>query len=382
MLSFAAALFATVGCVGLERIPQKGTPERDSGVSAATLGALSLSASEFAFGDVSVNATAAADTTLTNTGDGALHVDATLAGEDAFSTTVTGLDLAGGATSVVTLDFAPLQAREFVATLTLAIDGGDSLDLPVTGTGTDGGEDTDTGTEPADEGDVDVKSPSMAFGKIDVDDDATMTVEVSNIGLADLSVSNAITTDPAFTISGDFASARVLAPGDRKSLTITFLPTSEKVYAAKATLTTDDPDEGRVDIDLSGEGVSLCEICSPLIDVDTGGSDPYSVTDFNTLLGPDKRVFTIQNVGDKDLDVSDVSVNNDFISTCGTFTLGGWTGAKSVKPYATTTFNVTYDTTSGCIDLAQQSLDANVIHILSNDPGEPDYVIGIGGLGF
>lgn len=381
-LPLMAVLIVTSGCVGLDRVPQKGNPTRDSGVAAATLGALSMSASEFAFGDVGVGTTASSDTTLTNTGDGPLHVDGTLAGEDAFSTTFTALDLEGGGTSVLTVDFAPDQTRDYVATLTLAIDGGDSLDLPVSGAGTEGGEDTDTGTEPSDDGDIAVKGTSMAFGKIDLESDQTMTLEVSNMGKADLLVSDAITTDPAFSISGDFASSRVLAPGDRKTLTVTFTPTAEKSYTAKATLTTDDPDEGRVDIALTGEGVNLCDICSPLIDVDTGGSDPYSITDFNTLLGPDKRTITIQNVGDKDLNVSDVSVNNDFISTCGTFTLGGWTGAKTVKPYGTTTFNVTYSTTSGCLDVAQQSLDANVIHILSNDPGEPDYVIGIGGLGF
>lgn len=51
------------------------------------------------------------------------------------------------------------------------------------------------------------------------------------------------------------------------------------------------------------------------------------------------------------------------------------------SPGKTTSFKVTYrgDANSTCVDLSIKDLDNNVLHIISNDPVEDDYVIELQG---
>lgn len=60
------------------------------------------------------------------------------------------------------------------------------------------------------------------------------------------------------------------------------------------------------------------------------------------------------------------------------FVLSGFTGPAMLSPGSSTTFEITYSG-SACVDVAQPHLDANVVHILSNDPGQADYVIELAG---
>lgn len=143
-----------------------------------------------------------------------------------------------------------------------------------------------------------------------------------------------------------------------------------------ASIDTAAEDSGGNDSDSSG-----CTICRPAIRVETGG-DPYAMADFAAMVGPDARTITIHNDGDIELNVSTVYVNNDMFSTCGEFTVSGWTNATPVDPGGATSFTLTYDAVAECIELAWLSLDQNVLHILSDDPEEPDYVIELQASGF
>ena len=153
-----------------------------------------------------------------------------------------------------------------------------------------------------------------------------------------------------------------------------------RTYNGTLTVDSDDPDGDTV-VALTGEGADLCDICSGLISVDTGG-DPYTMDSFVSILGlPATEQVTISNVGDMDLDVSDVYVNNDTLSTCGTFTITGWRGATTLSPGGSTRFEVAYRASSVCVEVPLTSLDQNVIHILSDDPSQSDYVIELSAIG-
>ena len=101
-----------------------------------------------------------------------------------------------------------------------------------------------------------------------------------------------------------------------------------------------------------------------------------------SLLGTeDKRTVSITNIGDQTLTVSAIEVKNDFLFPDGNFKITGFNGPLSIEPYEMGTFNVVYRATGTGAEIAVPELDSNVIHILSDDPWEPDYVISLSGVG-
>jgi hypothetical protein len=376
-----ASLLLLAACVGLDTMPEK-----DAGASgddaALTLGALTLDQSEFDFGTVPVGDRGEEVLTLGNTGETPLDVSLDV-DQDAFDVSETTLSVSGS--KVVLVGFEPDEALDYTGTLTVTVSGGDTLALPLYGWGGDG-EDTGTtdthgthGTGP--EPDVLVSPSRYDFGRVDLGDTVTTSFTVSNQGDDDLLVSDVVSSAGVFTVGGSLSPPQVISPGSNKLLEVSFTPTVATSYTASVTVASTDPDTPSLTIPLEGEGVDLCDICAPVIDVDTGG-EPYAISDFASVFGStDTRTVTIQNIGDQDLDVTDVIVNNDTLSTPGTFTVGGWRGPVTLSAYDTTSFTISFRATSSCVEIAQASFDMNVVHILSNDPTQGDWVIELSGLG-
>jgi hypothetical protein len=352
-----------------------------TGAGTVRLGNLEIDREDVAFGEQTLGSSTVEVVGVENTGQGAVHLSAALTGDAAFTLAEVGLDLAAGLDGVLTLTFQPAEIGDFAGELQLQEQGGERVSLDVSGSGVVEGGGGETGEVEEDpEGDIEVSETALAFGSLDLEDSLTMSFEVTNAGDANLLVSDATVSDSAFELGGDLDAPRDMAPGESRTVEVTFTPTTEKSYNATITLSSEDPDESKVTVALTGTGVDECEICSPFIEVDTGTSNPYVIDDFNTLLGPDTRTVTISNTGDEDLVVSGVEVNNDSIFTCGEFTLSGWSGSKTLPPSASTTFDITYTTTDACVDVTLG--DENTCHIYSNDPAQPDYVISLGGVGF
>ena len=78
--------------------------------------------------------------------------------------------------------------------------------------------------------------------------------------------------------------------------------------------------------------------------------------------------------------VSDVYVNNDAFAPCGEFSVSGFS-ASTLAPGASTRFYITLRVSEVCLEVPNPGFDMNVVHILSNDPSQPDYVIEVGGAG-
>ncbi len=360
-------------CIGLQPIPAEG----GGGAKSQTVGGVTISATLLDFGELDVGDLGEEALVLTNTSGRVVHVSSELTGEY-FSVNSTGLDLESETETVLTLSYEPLVAGEHEGSLDFKL-GGESASVALVGVA--GGEGDDSGGSTSG-GELTTDQPSLAFGKLDVYASAMKQIVVTNTGTEALTVDSAMIADSAFAIGGNLTPPRTLDPGDYRVIEVTFTPSAEKVYSTNLVLESDDPGSPTTRIALTGEGVDTCDVCSPLIEVDTGGTSDYAITDFFSIDGAaDDRTITVGNDGDEDLVVSDVEVANDILASCGTFSLSGWTGSKTVAPGKTTSFKVAYrgDASSTCLDLSFKDLDSNVLHIISNDPVESDYVIELQG---
>ncbi len=372
-----------VGCIGLQEVPSGDSPgAQDEGT---TIGGVALSLSSVDFGDVEVGDFAEQSVVLTNGGSGLSHVNVSVSGEG-FSVDQVGFDLMKDAEEVITLTFEPEDLGDYTGKIAFTIDQSDHGQVPLTGRGiepgTGGGDDTGGGDTDSTSGELTTDVPSLAFGTMDLGATMMKSVTVSNTGDGPLTITSATASDASFTLGGNLTPPRTLDPGEERVVEVTFSPSAEKAYSGNLVLQSDDPGAPKTTIAMTGTGENQCDVCSPRIDVNTGTSSDYEITDFFSFYGSkDTRTVTIGNDGDQDLDVSSVTVKNDFLATCGTFSLGGWKGATSVAPGRTTAFTISYTASGSCLDVSQKTIDANVIHILSNDPAEPDYIVEIGGAG-
>ncbi|GDX78433.1 hypothetical protein LBMAG42_02440 [Deltaproteobacteria bacterium] len=364
-----------VACIGLQAVPGGA----DGGPT--SIGGVAVSASAIDFGAVQVGDFAEELLVLTNDGKTGAHVVAEVTGTG-FSADLTGFDLVRAGEEVITVTFEPDGEGAFAGDLSLAV-GEETISVPLSGSGEVGGGDTDTGGSGSG-GELTTDQPSLAFGNLDLYASSMMQVTVSNTGTGPLTIDSATTTDSAFTLGGNLTPPRTLDPGDERVVEVTFTPTAEKTYSANLELVSDDANAAKTKIALSGKGENLCDICSPLITVDTGSSSDYAIDDFfsiSSLHTEDARTVTVGNDGDQDLDISDIVVNNDYIATAGTFKLSGSHGASTVAPGRTITFTITFSANDSCIEAPLRELDTNLVHIYSNDPVESDYVIELSGIG-
>lgn len=371
-----ASLLLLVACIGLDAVPSKVGDDADD----ARLGGLEIGATEIRFGDVRVGERSEEPLTLRTDGE-AIAVQATLDdGVGVFSLDTTALTVEGE--NVLVVGFAPAEGLDYTADLTLAIEGGDTLVLPVSGTGLGDGDSGGEDTDPAPGPDIAVDPASYDFGEVDTSDTLSATFTIRNQGDDDLLVEDALATGGAFSVTGGtLATPQVISPGGSKTVEVTFSPSTTGRISGGLTLVSTDGDSPQLEVPLVGEGVDLCDVCAPIIDVATG-ADPNKIDDFFSFLGsPDSRTITIQNVGDLDLTVTNVEVNNDIVATCGAFSVSGFRGSVTLAPWDTTTFQIAYTASGTCLDLPSVDFDSNVAHILSNDPSTPDWLIELQGSG-
>ena len=227
------------------------------------------------FGDVTVGTSSTVETaTISNAGNAALNVSGIqLTGADAgeYSLDINGGASPCGATApaiapsgncTVTITFNPATTGAKTANLEITSDDSDEVTVNVilSGTGT---------AAPAPEIDVaDTLAPNgdllMPFGNITEGlSSIAETVTISNVGTASLNVSSiqltgADTGEYTLDINGGANSCGsttlIIAQGDNCTVTVTFSPTSTGLKTANLEITSDDSDEGTVNVALSGTG--------------------------------------------------------------------------------------------------------------------------------
>ena len=149
-------------------------------------------------------------------------------------------------------------------------------------------------TEGTDVAQIDVASV-LAFGNIVVDETSTKTLRVSNVGGLDLNADLVLSGDPVFVFlnaTSDLESSVMVAPGETAEVPVSFTPPDNIFYEGLITITSDDPVNPTVTVDVKGGGRVAGEGIKPptrkvhklsvvfLTDIDF--DDPVAVEDCET----------------------------------------------------------------------------------------------------
>ncbi|WP_428268658.1 choice-of-anchor D domain-containing protein [Haliangium sp.] len=213
-----------------------------------------------------------------------------------FSFTPNSGTVAPGNTLPVSVGFNPTAPGPRAATLTIVSDDPDqpSIDVALTG----------EGREPPD---IAVSPTNLSFGEQTVDTtSAPQSVTISNASGAfrdDLTVST-ITVNG--TNAGDFAvnpSSTTVPAGNSRFIEVTFRPGGTGSRSAQLRITSNDPDESIVTVDLSGTGVAPNIFVQPPLTRDFG--------DIGVSQSSFAETVTIQNTGTAPLIIAGVNLGGN-----------------------------------------------------------------------
>lgn len=114
-----------------------------------------------------------------------------------------------------------------------------------------------TGFNPNPNPNISVSPLSHDFGSIGVGNSSdVLQINITNDGTADLNVSDIVLSDELnFSLSGE--TTATIEPNGSHMIEVTFIPQSVGQFDASVTVTSDDPNEQIVNIELTGEGITV-----------------------------------------------------------------------------------------------------------------------------
>ncbi len=148
--------------------------------------------------------------------------------------------------------------------------------------------------------DIGVSVPALEFGEIDLNFGASVrqTVTVTNLGSGDLQIQSVSLTGADANEFGveSGGGAAILLAGATQDIVVFFDPASESAKRATLRITSDDPDEPTVDVDLTGTGSifrfrQVDRMGIPALNTVFNHPPVFSKTDYNTA-GPDGDLAT------------------------------------------------------------------------------------------
>lgn len=385
-------LLALTGCLGLQRFdtPDSGTPAGgdDTGPTYSTFGGMTYP-DAVDFGVQPLGEAVSQDIVLVN--DSGSNVTLDQLEFDlpaAYSTEATSVPwvIGAGGQYVITVTFYPTSPGAADGSINFGLEGVDGLgEIAITGEGendsADGGSAGDGGADGGSGGDggaggLDFSTTRIDFGPVPVGSSDSETITITNDSGSTVTISSVTPSSSVFSTTGLTAPTDIAA-GSSKSLQVHFAPTAGTTYNEIVTVASS---LGSTVIAVSGQGDDSCSICAPIIDIDAGASS--TSMEFYSVLGiPDTQSVRIGNVGDEDLQVTNVYVTND--SMGGSYSVSGWTGSRTVAPSSSFTINVSYTCSTGaCLDVPDLlGADTNTLHIQSNDTSRSDWQIELNGAG-
>lgn len=266
------------------------------------------------------------------------------------SSTCSGSNIAPGATCNVVVRFTPTVAGVFNSEFHVNSNDPDtpSLVIHISGTG--------VGAQ-----DITVNPLSIDFGNVQVGQISQKNITIKNDGTAPLTISSITSPVAPFTIPSNTCSPypRVLNVGNSCNVTVQFAPVASGGVSSSITINSDDPDEGSIDVSLTGAGVTTPDIFV----------DPTFVNFPSTPVGStSSQTIEVRNIGSANLTITSVTNPGGDFNITGTDCIG------TLIPTATCHVSITFAPTSA-------GFKQTTFQINSNDPDTPAYSVYLSGTG-
>ena len=191
------------------------------------------------FGSVPLGSPAVSTLLISNLGSSSLTVRKITSSDNQFVTQPDSLVVPSGAKLRVTIIFTPTVLGATSATLSLLSDDPDEGNVIV---GLSGSAATPK---------VSASVSNLTFGSVLLGSSFELTLTVSNLGDADLSVSQVASDNPQFTV---FPTAFTVGGSKDQEVTVTFTPSLTGPQAGTLTLSTNDPITPTLTISATGDG--------------------------------------------------------------------------------------------------------------------------------
>ena len=347
---------------------QTGGPNADTEVDIVTLtgtgtpepvAVIDVSPMMLNFGEVSIGSSVTQQVSITNTGNADLTLSGVTLGvgssEDFgllaapdFPVVVTS-----GATIAVTIVYQPAVLGSVTGTVEIASNATNAAVSVVSLSGT--GEAVPVAT-------IDVQADVLEFGDVEIGSPQTQTVTVTNVGTADLTVTNLDVTGADFSLAQAPTLPAIILPGMTVQIDVLYQPTAVGSTTGLLEILSDATNEPAVIVNLSGTGqpVPVAQIAVQP-DVVAFGDTEVGSSQFQTV--------TVTNLGTADLTVSSLIV------TDGDFALGQAPGLPAViVPNASVQVELIYAPTA-------PGLVTGTLEILSDAANAPLLTISLNGTG-
>ena len=270
--------------------------------------------------------------------------------------------------------FEPGAPGTYEATLTLGSDDPDDAvyEIALTGTGARADEPVVELSVGAEHGVTEVQ-----FGTVELDQTVQKTLVVTNLGAQDLVVSDVAVSAGSFSIAAlaapDGAGQWTLGAGASISFIVTFQAGSVGALGSTLTVTSNDPDNGQIDVALAGEGI-LSPDGDIAVDV-LGGELNVRTIDFGAVYRDDlsARTLLVRNAGQSTLTVSTATLSDSGFSIDPVNGLDGaddWVLEAGESMEVTVTFAPNHG-----------GRFSGLLRFVSNDPNEANYDIALAGWG-
>jgi hypothetical protein len=100
-----------------------------------------------------------------------------------------------------------------------------------------------------------IGNPALNFGSVGIFQAKTLQFTISNTGNANLMITGISKPASPFKLVKPPTVPFTLSPGTSRTVKVKFKPTSAKTYIGTITITSNDPDEPAVTVNLSGTGM-------------------------------------------------------------------------------------------------------------------------------